>query len=157
MCAHHARRVTQSTAACKSPHNAPHNAPINKKIAAALPVQVRRGERGVSACFPGTCGEVWSNHSAAALQRVRVAFHDALKIMTSQPRSTSNSWLFALLRLDTFDARRRKLTHSFATRLLASENDIVRALSCSDAVSTSTFWSNYCKVVHRPRARRDAM
>eukprot|EP00058_Branchiostoma_floridae_P013411 XP_002598899.1 hypothetical protein BRAFLDRAFT_90068 [Branchiostoma floridae] len=101
--------------------------------------------------------QVWSNHSAAALQRVRVAFHDALKIMTSQPRSTSNSWLFAMLRLDTFDARRRKLTHSFATRLLASENDIVRALSCSDAVATSTFWSNYCKVVHRPRARRDAM
>ncbi|XP_078574173.1 caspase-3-like [Branchiostoma floridae x Branchiostoma japonicum] len=100
---------------------------------------------------------VWSNHSAAALQRVRVAFHDALKIMTSQPRSTSNSWLFALLHLDTFDARRRKLTHSFATRLLASENDIVRALACSDAISTSTFWSNYCKVVHRPRARRDAM
>eukprot|EP00058_Branchiostoma_floridae_P014213 XP_002599701.1 hypothetical protein BRAFLDRAFT_70379 [Branchiostoma floridae] len=101
--------------------------------------------------------QVWSNHSAAALQRVRVAFHDALKIMTSQPRSTSNSWLFALLHLDTFDARRRKLTHSFATRLLASENDIVRALACSDAISTSTFWSNFCKVVHRPRARRDAI
>ncbi|KAI8522069.1 hypothetical protein Bbelb_018230 [Branchiostoma belcheri] len=42
----------------------------------------------------------------------------------SQPRSTSNSLFFAQLGVDTFDARRRKLTHSFAARLLASGNGI---------------------------------
>ncbi|XP_035677298.1 opsin-1, short-wave-sensitive 1-like [Branchiostoma floridae] len=80
---------------------------------------------------------VWSNHSAAALQRVKVAFHDALKIMTSQPRSTSNSCLFALMRVDTFDARRRQLTHSFAARLMASENDIITVLSDFDVIATN--------------------
>ncbi|KAI8516772.1 hypothetical protein Bbelb_053530 [Branchiostoma belcheri] len=42
----------------------------------------------------------------------------------SQPRSTSNSLLFAQMGIHTFDARRRKLTHSFAARLLASDGDV---------------------------------
>eukprot|EP00058_Branchiostoma_floridae_P018877 XP_002604366.1 hypothetical protein BRAFLDRAFT_85458 [Branchiostoma floridae] len=106
----------------------------------------------MSHCCPLYCVQVWSNHSAAELQRVRVAFHDALKIITSQPRSSSNSCLFALMRVDTFDARRRKLTHSFAARLLASQNDIIRVLSDFDVIATSMFWKSYGQV-HRPRAR----
>ncbi|KAI8503539.1 hypothetical protein Bbelb_185100 [Branchiostoma belcheri] len=58
----------------------------------------------------------------------------------SQPRSTSNSLFFAQLGVDTFDARRRKLTHSFAARLLASGNGIISLLLRSDAFPRSQFW-----------------
>ncbi|KAI8494132.1 hypothetical protein Bbelb_284790 [Branchiostoma belcheri] len=58
----------------------------------------------------------------------------------SQPRSTSNSLFFAQLGVDTFDARRRKLTHSFAARLLAYGNGIISLLLRSDAFPRSQFW-----------------
>ncbi|XP_019620772.1 PREDICTED: uncharacterized protein LOC109467270 [Branchiostoma belcheri] len=41
---------------------------------------------------------------------------------------SGNSLFFAQLGVDTFDARRRKLTHSFAARLLASGNGIISLL-----------------------------
>ncbi|KAI8511616.1 hypothetical protein Bbelb_107160 [Branchiostoma belcheri] len=66
----------------------------------------------------------------------------------SQPRSTSNSSFFAQLGVDTFDARRRKLTHSFAARLLASGNGIISLLLRSDAFPRSQFWRRctYCQL-----------
>ncbi|KAI8487237.1 hypothetical protein Bbelb_350350 [Branchiostoma belcheri] len=45
----------------------------------------------------------------------------------------STSYLFAMNRTDTFDAKRRKLTHSFVSRLLSSDNKIIHLLVHSDA------------------------
>ncbi|KAI8495457.1 hypothetical protein Bbelb_269120 [Branchiostoma belcheri] len=67
-----------------------------------------------------------------------------------QIMSTSNSDLFVQTRVDTFDARRRKLLYSFASRLLASENAIVKLLLRSETFCTSPFWSHYCRLVRPP-------
>ncbi|XP_019633268.1 PREDICTED: uncharacterized protein LOC109476706 [Branchiostoma belcheri] len=104
----------------------------------------------VAHCSPMYCVQLWNNHSAGVLQRLRVAYHDAFKIIMSQPRSTSNSLFFAQLGVDTFDARRRKLTHSFAARLLVSGNGIISLLLRSDAFPRSQFWRRYCQLVCRP-------
>ncbi|KAI8483465.1 hypothetical protein Bbelb_387970 [Branchiostoma belcheri] len=63
----------------------------------------------------------------------------------SQPRSSSNSLLFAQLGVDTFDARRRKLTHSFAARLLASGNGIISLLLRSKAFPRTNPCLSPCK------------
>ncbi|KAI8492567.1 hypothetical protein Bbelb_296080 [Branchiostoma belcheri] len=66
--------------------------------------------------------------------------------------STGNSDLFVQTRVDTFDARRRKLLCSFASRLLASENAIVKLLLRSETLCSSPFWSHYCRLVRPPLA-----
>eukprot|EP00058_Branchiostoma_floridae_P005616 XP_002591104.1 hypothetical protein BRAFLDRAFT_108714 [Branchiostoma floridae] len=60
-------------------------------------------------------------------------------------RHTSTSWLFVNNRTDMFDARRRKVTYSFVTRLLSSDNDIIRVLVHSDGFCHSPFWRHYVK------------
>ncbi|KAI8482053.1 hypothetical protein Bbelb_337150 [Branchiostoma belcheri] len=106
----------------------------------------------VAHCSPMYCVQLWNNHSAGVLQKLRVAYHDAFKIIMSQPRSTSNGLFFAIAQLgvDTFDARRRKLTHSFAARLLTSGNGIISLLLRFDAFPRSQFWRRYCQLVSRP-------
>ncbi|KAI8505618.1 hypothetical protein Bbelb_168070 [Branchiostoma belcheri] len=68
------------------------------------------------------------------------------KISAALVNLTSNSLFFAQLGVNTFDARRRKLTHSFAARLLASGNDIISLLLHSDAFPRSQFWRRYCQL-----------
>ncbi|KAI8493285.1 hypothetical protein Bbelb_292890 [Branchiostoma belcheri] len=62
---------------------------------------------------------------ATAQQRLKVAVLGVLY--------ASTSYLFAKNRTDTFDAKRRKVTHSFVSRLLSSDNEIIHLLLHSDA------------------------
>ncbi|KAI8502450.1 hypothetical protein Bbelb_200380 [Branchiostoma belcheri] len=48
------------------------------------------------------------------------------------------SYLFAKNRTDTFDAKRRKVTHSFVSRLLSSGNEIIHLLVHSDTFRHGT-------------------
>eukprot|EP00058_Branchiostoma_floridae_P018422 XP_002603911.1 hypothetical protein BRAFLDRAFT_131250 [Branchiostoma floridae] len=93
-----------------------------------------------------------TNHSLSKLDAVQEAAKQEHRKQVDKCReddskggssSSSNSCLFALMRVDTFDARRRKLTHSFAARLLASESNIIRVLSDFDVIATSMFWKSY--------------
>ncbi|KAI8512302.1 Solute carrier 2, facilitated glucose transporter member 5 [Branchiostoma belcheri] len=51
----------------------------------------------------------------------------------------------------SFLGRRRKLLYSFASRLLASENAIVKLLLRSETFCSSPFWRNYCRLVRPPK------
>ncbi|KAI8494115.1 hypothetical protein Bbelb_284620 [Branchiostoma belcheri] len=106
------------------------------------------GKGEVSALRADHTGTVTTG--SQCLQRLRVAYHDAFQITMSQPRSTSNSLFFAQLGVDTFDARRRKLTHSFAARLLALGKYVISLLLRFDAFPRSQFLRRYCQLVNRP-------
>jgi len=96
-------------------------------------------------CSPMYCAQIWSNYSVSAISKLRVAYHSAMKLLFSVGRHTSTSWLFVNNRTDMFDARRRKVTYSFVTRLLSSDNDIIRVLVHSDGFCHSPFWRHYVK------------
>eukprot|EP00058_Branchiostoma_floridae_P017572 XP_002603060.1 hypothetical protein BRAFLDRAFT_63306 [Branchiostoma floridae] len=78
--------------------------------------------------------------TADALQRVRVASHDALKIIMSQPRSSSNNWLFVLMRVDTFDTRRQD-TVDIAKFLISNRDSGIDFENFEQAMVDRPLWS----------------
>ena len=100
-----------------------------------------------SYCTSLYCAQLWSDYSMGVISKLRVAYNGALKLLLGVSRQSSTSLLFANNRLDTFDAKLRKLSHSFVSRLLSSENSIIHTLAHSDCFYLSPFWRHYVNLV----------
>ena len=72
--------------------------------------------------------QLWSNYKQKSMQRLKVAYNDAMRLLLCVPRWHSASHLFVSNRVPTCEALLRQLMFSFMCRLDKSENDIIEAL-----------------------------
>lgn len=70
----------------------------------------------------------WCNYKKKSLQRLKVAYNDAMRLLLHVPRWHSASELFVSTRVPTCEALLRQLMFSFMSRLDKSEKHIVEAL-----------------------------
>ncbi len=94
---------------------------------------------------------LWCNYRASSLQKLQVAYNDAMRILPRIPRWHSASEMFVSVRVITFKALLRNLMHRFICRLNASKNEIIVGLS-NIRVSTTRYQSKlwrhwYCCIL----------
>ncbi|KAL7383434.1 hypothetical protein ABVT39_010640 [Epinephelus coioides] len=73
---------------------------------------------------------LWSSYRVKSMQRLRVAYNDAMRLLLHVPRWYSASQLFVSSNVPTCQALLRKLMFNFMCRLDLSENSIIMALTC---------------------------
>ncbi|KAI8513720.1 hypothetical protein Bbelb_080440 [Branchiostoma belcheri] len=100
-------------------------------------------------CSSMYCAQLWTRYTLGAIRKLRTAYNNAFRILFSYGKFESASRMFVTEVVDTFDARRRKLTHSFTNRLLNSNNRIIKLAIHSDLSSTSHYWDHYIGLVYR--------
>ena len=99
-------------------------------------------------CSPMYTAHLWSKYKKASLQRLQVAYNDALRILLKRPRWTSASELFVSSGVNTLQAVLRNVMYRFICRLNDSENLNVVAMvniMYSDTRCTSQFWGHWYK------------
>ncbi len=94
---------------------------------------------------------LWCNYRASSLQKLQVAYNDAMRILLRIPRWHSASEMFVSVSVITFKALLRNLMHRFICRLNASKNEIIVGLS-NIRVSTTRYQSKlwrlwYCCIL----------
>ncbi|CAL8128115.1 unnamed protein product [Orchesella dallaii] len=89
------------------------------------------------------CCTLWTPVKKDYLEKIRVAYNDAFRMLFSHSRRCSASKMFADASMNDFNAMRRTSVYSLLTRLATSDNKILQALiqskvfTCS---STSKIW-----------------
>uniref|UniRef100_A0A8C1PP13 Reverse transcriptase domain-containing protein n=1 Tax=Cyprinus carpio TaxID=7962 RepID=A0A8C1PP13_CYPCA len=72
--------------------------------------------------------QLWSNYKKKSMQRLKVAYNDAMRLLLRVPRWHSASHLFVSNRVPTCEALLRQLMFGFMCRLDNSVNHIIEAL-----------------------------
>lgn len=80
-------------------------------------------------CTPLYTAPLWSSYKQCSMQKLHVAYNDAMRILCRIPRSGSASQMFVAVGVWTFKALLRKLMYNFRERLDGSSNSIILALT----------------------------
>lgn len=73
-------------------------------------------------------GQLWSKYKKRSIQRLKISYNDAFRLLLHVPRWHSASQLFVSKHVPTCEALLRQLMYGFMCRLDKSENCIVEAL-----------------------------
>ena len=79
-------------------------------------------------CTPLYCAHLWSSYKKSSIQRLQVAYNDAMRILLKIPRGGSASQMFVTAGVSTLHALLRHLMFTFMNRLEESGNSIIAAL-----------------------------
>ena len=100
-------------------------------------------------CSSMYCSQLWSRYTLGTMRKLRVAYNNAFRILFGYRTSASVSQMFVSHGVDSFEARRRKLTYAFVQRIATSENNLTIRLFHSDAFNHSTFWRHYLNLIFK--------
>ena len=106
-------------------------------------------------CTPLYTAQLWSSYFTKTLQRLNVAYNDALRLLLRVPRWHSASVLFVNQGIPTFKALLRKLMYSFMCRLDKSYNSIIVVLANprkSSCRYNSGLWRHWQSSLNLPPA-----
>lgn len=87
-------------------------------------------------CTPLYTAHLWSSYKKASMQKLQVAYNDALRILLQVPRGGSATHMFVSVGVSTLHALLRNLMYKFTQRLDDSSNTIMVALSNPSVSST---------------------
>ena len=97
-------------------------------------------------CTPLYTAHLWYKASPPKMDRIRVAYNDAMRILLRVPRYFSASQMFAELNVPACQGVIRNLTFKFIGRIEKSTNNIIKVLvdpaSCSFRY-TSPLWRHW--------------
>ena len=97
-------------------------------------------------CTPLYTAHLWYNYRKYSMQRLTVAYNDAMRMLLKVPRYLSASQMFAELQVPACQAVIRNLMFKFICRIEKSTNSIISALvdpvSCSNRF-TSRLWKHW--------------
>ncbi len=102
-------------------------------------------------CTPLYTAHLWYNFKKGSMQRLTVAYNDAMRMLLRVPRYFSASQMFAEVNVPACQAVIRNLTHKFMVRLDKSENCIINVLinpAISSTRYTSPLWKHWYKSLH---------
>ena len=91
-------------------------------------------------CTPLYTAHLWSSYKKSSMQRLQVAYNDAMRILLKKPRGGSASHMFVTVGVRTLKALLRHLMYKFMERLDVSTNSIIVALT-SPVMSSSRYAS----------------
>ena len=77
------------------------------------------------------CCHLWRNYTDVAMKRVRVAFNNVFRSLMRIKGKCSISQLYVMSGIDSFPVLKRKSIVNFRTRVLASQNTYISAVSQS--------------------------
>ena len=80
-------------------------------------------------CTPLYTAHLWSSYKKASLQKLKVAYNDAMRILLRRPRWCSASEMFVAARVNTFQAVLRNLMYRFVCRVDESVNTIIVSIA----------------------------
>ena len=80
-------------------------------------------------CTPLYTAHLWSKYKANSMQKLKVAYNDAFRLLMREPRWHSASQLFVTLGVPTCPALLRNLMYKFICRLDKSDNSIIVVLT----------------------------
>lgn len=94
------------------------------------------------------CMSLWSPVRKGVLEKVRVAYNDACRIIFMIGRRESATKMFANLRLNDFTAVRRRAAYSLFNRCVNSENSIIKNIINSEIFLTSSIYKNWMQLLY---------
>ncbi len=89
------------------------------------------------------CASVWVPVNTKLLDKLKVTYNNCFRILMGYSRRCSASTMFCENRVRNFDAMRRNLIYSLLYRIAQSDNEIIRAIICSNVFvksSISKMW-----------------
>lgn len=99
-------------------------------------------------CMGFYASQLWCNYSSAAINRLRVAYNDAFRILHGLPRYYSAGEYQVQYNIPTFYALLRKNMYRFVQRCYTSANTWISALMTSDSYYASSYYKHYCNAVY---------
>ena len=93
-------------------------------------------------CTPLYTAHLWCSHSKGKMNKLKVAYNDALRILLKYPRWESASKMFVTCNVP-FQALLRNCMYKFRCRLNSSKNSIIMSLtdpSLSETRYSSNLW-----------------
>ena len=92
-------------------------------------------------CFYAS--QLWCNYSTSAINRLKVAYNDAYRILHGMPRYHSARESQIYYNIDSFYALQRKITYKFVERCHLSQNLWLKMLMSSDCFNDSVYYDHY--------------
>ena len=107
-------------------------------------------------CTPLYTAHLWTKYKASTFHKIKVAYNTIFRLLLGVPRFSnginySASQLFVENNLPTFEALLRKLSHTFMSRILSSENKLMKSVvstTCSDLTFISPIWRYWRSRLH---------
>lgn len=97
-------------------------------------------------CSPLYTAPLWGKYKKSTLQKLKVAYNDAFRILMKKPRSSSASLMFCQAHVNSFPALMRTLIYGFLCRLNDCKNSLIQTLvnPCHSAVRyQSALWKHW--------------
>ena len=88
-------------------------------------------------CLIHSVRQLWCSYNAHSVNKLKVAYNDALRLLMQVPRWTSASQLFADYRLPAFEALLRRHKFSLLNAIRLSNNSLLKYFVSSDLYLTS--------------------
>lgn len=99
--------------------------------------------------FFGTvyCMSLWNPTRISYIEKVKVAYNDAFRMLFRLKRRGSISEQFMMQEIDSFYAMYRKTVYSLLRRVATSDNDIVCSIYNSSVFRHSSLYLRWCKLL----------
>ena len=94
-------------------------------------------------CSNVYCASLWCNFKQASINRIKVAYNNAFRILMQLPKNCSASEMFVTRRVNTVNSLLRNLKYSLMARVVNSENLYIIAICTSDIRIRSDLFRSY--------------
>ena len=81
-----------------------------------------------SYCINFYCSSLWCNFTKQSLSKLRIAFNNVYRLILGFRKRDSASCMFVSSRIDSFEAKTRKICYTFRQRMVASTNSVIFAI-----------------------------
>lgn len=103
----------------------------------------------LSYCTNFYCMPLWSDYNSCTFRKARVAYNNVFRSLFNYDRRCSASAMFVTNNVLNFESLIRKCTYDFRTRLLISQNELLRALSSSHYVQCNSIFIRWNANLYR--------
>ena len=101
-------------------------------------------------CTSMYTAQLWTNHTMADIYSMHVAYNNTFRLLFGLSRRCSASEMFAVRHVNSCQSTIRKLMYTFACRLDASSNGIIRGILSSDLWYHSRIRRHWRKCIFSP-------
>ena len=102
-------------------------------------------------CSTVYCGSLWSSFTMATYKKLKVCHNDILRRLLGVPRWASASATFVQAGLNNIDVILRKDSCSLRTRILQSQNEILKAIYFSHRFKHSKLYARWISIIETAR------
>ena len=91
---------------------------------------------------------LWREYRMSTFYSIKIAYNNAFRKLMNLPYWCSASGMFAFYGVCNFDSIIRRSCYSLMSRLLSSDNSIIRSIINNDLINRSRMWSRWREVLY---------